>query len=57
MKEKMYGPGEVIYYQNETDCKIYFLVKGKAELYIKNNNYKELHLTKLNVFNTYFHYF
>lgn len=34
MEEKLFGPGELIYSQDEFDGKIYFIIKGKVELFI-----------------------
>ncbi|EAR86557.2 cyclic nucleotide-binding domain protein (macronuclear) [Tetrahymena thermophila SB210] len=36
MKEKIYGPGEIIFEQKEQDYKIFYLIKGEIEYYIHN---------------------
>ena len=29
------GPGEIIFNQNDTDSRIYFILKGEVELFVK----------------------
>jgi CRP-like cAMP-binding protein len=36
MEERLYGPGEIIYNENDEDDKIYFLLKGEIELFVEN---------------------
>ncbi|KAL4512188.1 hypothetical protein ABPG72_005190 [Tetrahymena utriculariae] len=38
MKEKIYGPGEIIFEQKEQDLKIFYLIKGEIEYYIHNKD-------------------
>lgn len=34
MHETLYGPGEVIFKQGESDKKLFYIVKGEVELFI-----------------------
>ncbi|EAR98955.2 cyclic nucleotide-binding domain protein (macronuclear) [Tetrahymena thermophila SB210] len=38
MKELTFGPGQIIFNQNDLDSKIYFILKGKVQLSINNHN-------------------
>ena len=38
MKEKIYGPGEIIYNQFDKDQKIFFIVEGEVQLLHENGN-------------------
>ncbi|KRX07119.1 Cyclic nucleotide-binding protein [Pseudocohnilembus persalinus] len=38
MKEVLCGPGEVLYAQNETDQRLFFVQKGQVELYTWKDN-------------------
>jgi CRP-like cAMP-binding protein len=35
MKEKLYGPGELVYKQGENDHRIFFIRKGQAEMIVE----------------------
>ena len=38
MKEKTFGPGEIIFKRNDIDNKIYFIQKGECELLVELPN-------------------
>ncbi|KAL4475004.1 hypothetical protein ABPG74_001700 [Tetrahymena malaccensis] len=41
MKERIYGPGEIIFDQGEQDTRIFFLMKGEIEYYYPNRGNKQ----------------
>lgn len=45
MKEKVIGPEELIYKEGESGDKIYFIVRGKVEMFLNVEQYNSPHIT------------
>ena len=44
MKERMFGPGEVVYNQGDDDHSVYFIRKGYADMQVeKQKGFKKVH--------------
>lgn len=48
-KEKIYGPGDVLFKKNEFDTRLLYIIKGETELYVETKNQDNKILTKLKV--------
>lgn len=48
-KEKIHGPGDVLYKKNEFDNRLMYIVKGETELFVDTKNNDNKILTRLKV--------
>lgn len=56
MKEKIYGPGEVIFEQEDQDSRIFFLMKGEIEFCLQAKGSKKQEILKISQTNVKYYF-